>query len=404
MLKEFEDLHPGPVAARCPLCGADGLRRILRLHDVPVLCNQLWPDAAAARAAANADLHLAVCRDCTLISNCSFRDDLVDYAPGYENALHFSPRFRAFAAALCEELVARYDLAGRDVVEIGCGDGHVLELMVQAGVRSATGFDPSATETATPFTATPGVEIVPEYFRADQLDRPCDFVLCRHVLEHLADPWSVLRAVRAAVGRRDCPVYFEVPNGQWMLESCSTWDAIYEHVTYWTPASLETLFRRVGFAPLAIRAGYDGQFLMIEARPAPPEPDFLPSAEARRETAGACRRFAATAEAMVSTWRGRLAALGDDGKRAVIWGAGSKGITFANAVAGRRNGLVALVDINVRKHGRFVPGVALPVTAPSALATLDPDLVMISNEVYANEIRRTVDQHGLSPEFAVIAG
>lgn len=403
-----ESLAPAPApasaSARCLLCGAGGLRDVFRLPSVPVVCNQLWADAEAARAAARVDIDLAVCPDCALVANRSFRPELIAYAPGYENALHFSPRFQAFARGLCADLVARHALAGRDVVEIGCGDGHVLALMVEAGARSATGFDPSMAGRETPFAATPGVEIVPEYFRAGQLDRPFDMVLCRHVLEHLPDPLAVLREIRAAVADRGCPVYVEVPNAAWMLDLPSMWDVIYEHVTYWTPASLETLFRRAGFAPLSIGAVYDGQFLAIEARPAEPEPEFLPDPAARDAVVAACARFAGAAEAVLGEWRDRLGALARASRRAVVWGAGSKGITFANAVGADGACLAALVDVNARKHGRFVPGVALPVAGPDEIAGLAPDLVLISNELYADEIARAVAERGLAPEFGVIAG
>lgn len=400
----FAPLTPSPIGVCCPLCGGGGLREVLRLQAVPVVCNQLWPDAETARAAATCDIDLAVCEACALVFNRSFREDSITYAPGYENALHFSPRFRAFAEDLCNDLVARYDLVGRDVVEIGCGDGHMLALMAKRGVRSATGFDPSAAGKPSPSAETPGVHIIPEYFRAAQLERPFDFILCRHVLEHLPHPFAVLRDVRAAIGKRDCPVYFEVPNAQWMLESGSMWDVIYEHVTYWTPASLETLFRRAGFAPVSIRAGYGAQFMMIEAHPAAAEPGFLPDEIARAAVARACARFSETTSAILSDWRSRLGALNRQDKRAVIWGAGSKGITFANAVGADGACIAALIDVNARKHGRFAPGVALPVVGPSDIGALAPALVLISNELYAEEIARDVTGQGLSVKFDVIAG
>ncbi|MBY8978073.1 methyltransferase domain-containing protein [Rhodobacteraceae bacterium NNCM2] len=392
-----------PIKTPCPLCGGRDLRDIFHLRDVPVICNELWPDEAAARDAALCDMDLAFCPSCGLVSNRTFDPDLITYAPGYENALHFSPRFQTFARELCEGLVARHGLKGRDVVEVGCGDGHILDLLAKSGVRSATGFDPSMAGKPSPFTEEPGVEIVPEYFRSDHLDRPFDMLICRHVLEHLPDPYAILTEMRAAIGERDCPVYFEVPNGQWMLESCSMWDVIYEHVTYWSPPSLETLFRRTGFTPITISAGYDGQFLMIEARPSTPEPDFLAASEEVAEIAKASASFASSAEAVLGEWRGRLEDLARDGRNAVIWGAGSKGITFANAV-GVDGCLAAMVDINQRKHGRYVPGVALPVTGPDGLAAINPDLVLIANELYADEISQSVRDRGLAPEFGVIVG
>lgn len=388
------------LATCCPLCDGHTLQDVFALRDVPVICNQLWPDPAAAAAAPAGTVDLKLCPECGLIWNGAFDPDRMVYAPGYENALHFSPKFQSFAEDLAAGLVARHDLVGKHVIEIGCGDGHMLDLIARNGVATATGFDPSMAGRETPYTERPGVSIEPEYFRSDQLDRPFDAILCRHVLEHLDAPVPLLSDIRKAIGDRDMPIYFEVPNAGWMLDAVSMWDVIYEHVGYWSAPAITTLFRRTGFEPISVRTGYGDQFLMVEARPAAPDPDFLdPGAGTTRRSAEA---FAAAANGELDRWRDRLT--GMEG-RAVIWGAGSKGITFANALgAEAARPLAALVDLNTRKHGLIAPGVALPVIAPEALADIRPDLILISNALYEAEITRQVRDMGLSPEFAVIAG
>lgn len=391
----------------CPLCGGHDLTMVFELKNVPVICNQLWPDAEAARAAPMCDVDLAMCQDCALISNVSFDEEKIAYAPGYENALHFSPRFQAFAEDLVAGLVARHDLKGKDVVELGCGDGHILSLMIKHGAGSATGFDPSMAGKRSEYMETPGVEILPEYFRSDQLDRPFDIVLCRHVLEHLPQPMMVLGEVRKAIGERDVPIYFETPNSEWMLGAFSMWDVIYEHVTYWSAPAYQALFRRAGFAPVSIEAAYGDQFMMAEGAPAAAQLDFLPSEDERARVRALAEAFGAKCTAELETWRARLAELASQGGSAVIWGAGSKGITFSNAVstdAQAASAIGALVDVNARKHGLYAPGVGVPVVGPDALREIAPGLVLVSNELYLDEIKAMVGELGLSPDFAVIAG
>jgi 2-polyprenyl-3-methyl-5-hydroxy-6-metoxy-1,4-benzoquinol methylase len=77
---------------------------------------------------------------------------------------------------------------------------------------------------------------------------PADFIACRHVLEHIADPATFLRQIRAWIGNRlDTVIFFEVPNALYVLRSMSIWDFIYEHVTYFTPPALAYLFGHCGF-------------------------------------------------------------------------------------------------------------------------------------------------------------
>jgi SAM-dependent methyltransferase len=285
------------------------------------------------------------------------------------------------------------------VVEIGCGDGHMLDLMLLQGVASATGFDPSMAGRASPFAGRAGFEIIPEYFSSSQLDRPLDAVLCRHVLEHLDAPVDFLREVRAAIGSRRALLYMEVPNAGWILDSVSLWDLIYEHLTYWTQPSMETLLRRTGFSPLRMSPAYGDQFLQAEAAPSEPQPDFLPS----RESVGLDLAFAfgASAGGEIARWNRRLEGLSGP---AVLWGAGSKGVTFVNVVPRARESVAALVDLNPRKHGLRTPGVALPVVGPEALREIRPDLIIVANALYRDEIRDRTRELGLDPEIEVIAG
>jgi SAM-dependent methyltransferase len=383
----------------CPLCGGTSVAEVFLLRNVPVICNQLWPDVEAAKSAPLGNVDLVACRACALIWNRAFEPERMVYAPGYENALHFSPKFEAFAEDLAAGLVARHNLVGKDVVEIGCGDGHMLDMLVKHGARTAVGFDPSMAGKDTPYRKRPGVEIIPEYFRSDQLDRNFDFILCRHVLEHIETPRPFVSDIRRAVGERDIGVYFEVPNSAWMLRAVSMWDAIYEHVTYWTAPAMTALFRRAGFRPTRVTEAYSGQFLALEAKPGAPEGDYV--ASGTEDVLAAAAAFKDAADRELTTWRQRLGAL--HGK-AVIWGAGSKGITFANALEEAGRPLAGMVDLNPRKRGLMAPGVALPVLAPEDLRKIRPNLVLISNALYAAEIASQVKGIGLSVDFAMIAG
>ncbi|MEM6486651.1 MAG: class I SAM-dependent methyltransferase [Pseudomonadota bacterium] len=385
--------------SECPISATSTLEPVFDMRDVPVICNQLWPDRDSAKTAPVADIDLVVCTETGLVFNRAFDAAILDYGPGYENALHFSPKFQAFADALVAGLVERHGLKGRDVIEIGCGDGHILSLMAQHGVRRATGFDPTMAGVETPFTAAENVTIEPAYFTAAHLNTPFDAILCRHVLEHLSAPMDLLTEIRRAVGDRPVPVYFEVPNAGWMLDTVSMWDVIYEHVTYWTADSAEALFRRAGFRPTSIREGYGGQFLMIEAMPAAPQPGWVSPTLDR--TLAAARSFGAKSNAELDGWRDKLRASTGG---VAIWGAGSKGITFANALGVDGARLRVLVDVNTRKHGKYVPGVGLPVVAPADLSKHGVDLVLISNSRYEDEIRRSVQEMALYPDFGLIAG
>ena len=65
--------------------------------------------------------------------------------------------------------------------------------------------------------------------------------------------------------------------------------------------------------------------------------------------------FAEAHRRKLEEWRRKLDRLREQGRSAVVWGAGSKGVTFLNAV--QADDLIRyVVDLNPRKQGRFVAG------------------------------------------------
>ena len=76
------------------------------------------------------------------IANLAFNPALTEYSARYEETQGFSPTFNAFHRALAERLIARYDLHGKDIVEIGCGKGEFLMLLCELGGNRGVGFDP----------------------------------------------------------------------------------------------------------------------------------------------------------------------------------------------------------------------------------------------------------------------
>jgi len=402
MSDQASPLNTNGSGYACPSCNGGGVSDVVSLKHQPVLCNQLWRSEADARAAPTASIDLAFCPDCTLLANRSFQPDKIAYTACYENALHFSPRFRAFAEELGEGLISRHGLKGGRIIEIGCGDGYFLDLMVRLGAATATGFDPAMADRTTSFVQSPNVRIVADAFREGQLQTDFNALICRHVLEHIPEPLVFMKDIRDAIRDRSCVVYFEVPNGEWILRTSSIWDVIYEHVTYWTVPAIETLFWRAGFRPLNIRSAYGDQFLSIEAVPDTPDPDYLPAAAVRQQMWDLQEGMRERAAEKLDYWNRRIGDLSHESRQAALWGAGSKGVTFANAMAQVGDCLVALVDLNTRKHGGFVPGAALPVIAPEELCDLLVSDVLVSNDIYLDEIQHRLEDLGLDCAVAAI--
>jgi FlaA1/EpsC-like NDP-sugar epimerase len=111
-------------------------------------------------------------------------------------------------------------------------------------------------------------------------------------------------------------------------------------------------------------------------------------------------RFARVYTDKAATWRARLRELARDGRRVVVWGAGSKGVSFMNALQ-PGDQVACLVDVNPHKQGRYVPGTGHQVRAPRDLAQIRPDTVVVLNPQYRDEIDRDLRGLGVAAEILV---
>jgi SAM-dependent methyltransferase len=86
------------------------------------------------------------------------------------------------------------------VLEVGAHTGYFTSLLHERGCRvTALEADPRAAAHAAPWAERVVTGDVEDPAVRARLDGPFDRVLFMHVLEHLVDPWAVLRAARALV-------------------------------------------------------------------------------------------------------------------------------------------------------------------------------------------------------------
>jgi SAM-dependent methyltransferase len=379
----------------CPVCRRKDLLHSVSLDAIPFSCNSLHPDAESAAAAPTGQFVLAFCRNCEHFFNAAFEDGRIGYTQNYENSLHFSPRFVAFVEDLAGRLSTAYALDGKLVVDIGCGKGDFLKRLCSTSGARGIGFDRSFEENRGDDVA--GVEFINDWFSDAYPDVKPDFVSCRHVLEHIASPIAFLQGLRSHPGVEPSTVfYIEVPNALYTLRDMGIWDLIYEHVSYFTPHSLRVAMETAGFEVLDQGASFGDQYLFIEAKPS--QPRMMAPYSKSEKIDALVHRFDRTYRDKVAWWRNYLATR--DPEQTVVWGAGSKGITFVNIVPeGARIG--ALVDVNPHKQGRFAPGAGTPVVAPESLRGKPLQSIVVMNPLYRDEVAQAACKLGLSAEIIV---
>lgn len=390
------------VNQACPACGAGEMSLFYEVNNVPVNSVLLVMNRDEALQFQTGDIRLAVCATCGFISNIAFDEALTQYTARYEATQGYSPTFNKFHKALAQSLIDRYDLHNKDIIEIGCDKGDFITMLCEMGNNRGVGFDPAYVPGRHPSPAADRMTFIPDFYSEKYADFRADFICCKMTLEHIPNVGEFIATVRRSIGENhDTTVFFQIPNGRYVLCDVAFWDIYYEHCSYFTKGSLARLFRTNGFEVKDLWTAYDDQYLMIEARPAVASPtsQLLSDEEAPAETLGMVDYFVEHYESKRADWLDKLIRMKGNGKKIVLWGGGSKGVAFLTTLGQTLDDISYAVDINPIKTGTYMAGTGQEIVAPSFLKEYKPDVVIIMNPVYLDEITRDLSDMGLAPDI-----
>lgn len=320
--------------------------------------------------------------DNALIENAAFDVDRIQYDSDYQNNQALSAAFTAHMENVLKILKQRYPAKTR-VVEVGCGKGDFLELLQTDGTFEITGYD-GAYEGDNP--------AIEKRFLCESDHLEADLVVLRHVLEHIQQPHEFLLLLNGIFDGAD--VYIEVPEFDWIRSNQAFFDITYEHVNYFTVASLSNLFESVLQHGLLFGDQYQyaiGSFAGLNhAR-------FRQAYET--ETLWAPLEF----DSMFPDFERIIADIdaASADSEIYVWGAATKGVMFCHHVKrlspATFERIRAAIDINPRKTGKYMPSVHLPIFDIDSFneQASGNELILIMNPNYEHEIVAELERRSL---------
>jgi hypothetical protein len=385
------------VVEHCRGCGSGELVNFLDLGELPL------PDALVEQAdlegpEARYPLDVTFCRECSLVQ---IRQDVSPEALFVENNLYFS----SFSAGLlkhCREhalnLIETRGL-GPDslVVEIASNDGYMLKNFVEHGIPSL-GIEPGPPQAAAAIAE--GVPTLQEFFNADIARRlvaegkRADVIIANNVMAHtptlnsFAEGLSILLA-------SDGVATIENTYVKDLIDHCE-FDTIYhEHFSYFSCAAVDALMRRHGLFLNAVEhfPTLQGGTLrwIIGAREDVQESaaSFLAAEREQGLTSFEYyERFGERVTGIRTGLRELLAGLKAEGSSIVGYGAAAKASTLLNFTGVDGEFLDYVVDRNVHKHGKHMPGMHQPIHSVEKLLSDQPDYVLLLAWNYRDEVMR----------------
>ena len=391
------------IGRQCPSCGSVEITTFYRIYNVPVNSVLLLSDRQEALDFPTGEIILGYCKQCGFIFNQAFNPRKLEYSSRYESTQSYSSTFGAFVQNLADTLVKRYDLNNKNIIEIGCGQGEFLNLLCELGNNRGVGFDPAYNTQRNEVSSHQAVQFVADFYGKQYAGYKADFVCCKMTLEHIHDVAEFVSVVRRSIGDSpDTVVFFQVPNADRILRDLAFWDIYYEHCSYFSPGSLARLFRNSGFEVLDLYTDYRDQYLMIEARPARTGQASPTDFEGQLDPlSDSIAHFTENIAQAIEGWRQKLAALAAEHRRVVIWGGGSKAVSFLSTLE-IQEPVEYVVDINPQKSGTYLPVTGQLIVAPEFLGSFKPDAVIVMNSVYSDEIGRELDNLSIETELLTV--
>ena len=348
------------------------------------------------------NIHLVYCKNCGYAENISHEPEKVSFED-YDFSVFHSPSFARYLDQIIARLILKHRLSGKTVLELGSGDGYTLKNLCKKGKNRGIGIDPGFehepiihTEYSTYF--------LQEYYAEKHANLKPDFLLCRHVLNAIPNPISFLKLIRKNLeSSPDCTIYIEVPNAHYTFGQSVLWNVAYEHKSWFTSASLALMMKACGFEVLDVYTCWQDEFLVIEAKPGAvtdKEEDFLLEDDIlqfEQEIESFCKQI----EKIKGKNMIRINELNKKGIKVVMWGAGARGLTFLNTFPLKET-IQYVVDINPLRQGKFMPGTGHQVISPEQLQEVVPDLIIINNPTYEQEIKQHANELGLTADFWVL--
>jgi SAM-dependent methyltransferase len=407
-------------AGRCRLCGG-GLEHTFVDLGMSPLCESYLAPGQLDAMEPYFPLHVLVCGTCFLVQLKEYVSPESIFRE-YAYFSSYSTTWVAHAKAYCEMIATRLGLGpGSLVVELASNDGYLLQHFLPLDVP-VIGIEPAANVARVAIDN--GIPTRVDFFGVELAKalvaegKRADLIVGNNVLAQVPDLNDFVSGMVRLLAPEGV-ITLEFPHLERLMTE-NQFDTIYhEHFSYFSLITIESLAARhllklIDVEELSTHGGSLRVYLAHASSVRPTAPSVA-ALLAREQSHGFLNlaTYASFAEQVKRTKRRLLSFLigaKNAGKAICGYGAPGKGNTLLNYCGIGTDFLELTVDRNPYKHGRFTPGMHIPIHPVEAIDALEPDYILILpwnlKDEIVQQMRHVGDWGGRFivpiPELAVI--
>jgi len=342
---------------------------LLLLKDMPCAA-QNFPDTTTIASDHGQDLELSQCQGCGLIQ---LGNPPVEYHRDVIRASAFSEEMQGFRRDQFHQFVTDYGLLNEKVIEIGCGKGEYLSLLVESGT-DAFGIEHLAESVE--FCQASNLKVVEGYLPETNTPLeagPFKAFFIMNFFEHLPDPNAMLKAMTANL-TEDGIGLIEVPNFDMILQQNLFSEFINDHLFYFTEDTLRSTLNYNGFEIIECKSIWHDYILSTVVRRKQPK-DLTYLTTFQNKIGNEIHQFLDEQQ----------------GKKVAIWGAGHQALAVIS-LAKISTRIEVVLDSAPFKQNKFTPATHIPIVSPDELDKGELEVVIIMAASYSDEVHRTIKE------------
>jgi len=390
--EEEKDLLMKNYKFDCRLCGKTNLKRVVSLGYQPLANNLLNKKDSKCELY---PLEMNYCTDC---HNCQL-SVVLDPTKMFSNYLYLSSTSRSFRKHFedaAEKYIKEFRLSPKKsyVIDIGSNDGVALKPFKDLGFKKILGVEPA--KNVAKLANKKKIKTVNCFLdkkNLKKIKKNADIILASNVFAH-SDKLKEMAECMLKLLKSNGTIIMEV---QYLLNTLQdlTFDNIYhEHYNYWSLTSLVNFFKQFKAKIIRVeRINTHGGSLRVyvkKDRSFKVEQSVEDLLEEEEEfgmkKCETYEKFGEKIYAIRKNVKKNIKNLKNNGKKIIGYGSPAKATTALNFF-GISKEIEYIVEDNKLKHGKFLPGVKIPITSKTNIKQ-KPDYALVLAWNFMDEIKR----------------